>query len=103
MNGTQQINTLTLPTNNRRIYPNDNTQNHFEYCNEISSFKSSLLNPSEVTFHDSDLAPKRKRLTTISSETTEWESHASTSTINASKKNRNGIDGGYGWIVRKQI
>lgn len=92
MIGTQQINTIILPANNRRIYPD-----------EITTVKSSLLNPSEVTFHDSDLIPKRKRLTTISSETTEWESHASTSTLNTTKKKPKIPDGGYGWWVSFRV
>lgn len=95
----------THPIANRRIYPDDNinlshNNIHLDYCNEIATIKTALLTPSEVTFHDCEV-PRRKRLTTISSETTEGDSHASTSTINA--KTKKIPDGGYGWIVSLQV
>lgn len=91
----------THPISDRRIHPDDNINHsnnyiHLDYCNEIATIKTALLTPSEVTFHDCEV-PKRKRLMTISSETTEVDSHASTSTINARTKKI--PDGGYGWIV----
>lgn len=104
MNATHQI------CNNRRIYPdesngipNNSLNNNFDNCNNgIASIKTTLLTPSEVTFHDCDLVQKRKRLTTISSETTEGDSHASSSTINATTKKKI-PDGGYGWVVSAEI
>lgn len=79
-----------------------NNNNHFDYGNEIAAIKTTLLTPSEVTFNDNDLVPKRKRLTTISSEITEGSSHASISTINTTKPKKI-PDGGYGWIVRAKL
>lgn len=85
----------TGATITRKIYPDT------QYRDQLSIIKTNLLNPAEVTFsnvqvvaHGSEL--KRKRLTTISSETSESESLASTSTNQAKKKIP---DGGYGWVV----
>lgn len=93
----------THPISNRRIYPDNNitpshNNNHLDYCNEIATIKTTLVIPSEVTFHDCDMPKQRKRLTTISSETTDGDLHASSSTINVTKT-RKIPDGGYGWVV----
>lgn len=88
-------------TNSRKIYPDTNgTSPASYYRDQLSIIKTNLLNPAEVTFNVHDLngvSAKRKRLTTISSETSESESFASTSTNHQSKKKI--PDGGYGWVV----
>lgn len=86
--------------NTRKIYPDCNGSTY--YRDQLSIIKTNLLNPAEVTFSNvhesSDNVMKRTRLTTISSEQSDTESIASTSTIRASKKKKQ-IDGGYGWVV----
>lgn len=81
----------------RKIYPDT------QYRDQLSIIKSNLLNPVEVTFSNVQVAhgneTKRKRLITISSDTSESESLAftSTSTIHQTKKKI--PDGGYGWVI----
>lgn len=88
--------------NTRKIYPNPDCNGSAYYRDQLSIIKTNLLNPAEVTFSNvhesSDNVMKRTRLTTISSEQSDTESIASTSTIRASKKKKQ-IDGGYGWVV----
>lgn len=85
--------------NSRKIYPDSNG---FYHRDQLSIIKTNFLNPAEVTFLNVDdevrQEKKRKRLTTISSEASETESFASSSsTVNHPKKKI--PDGGYGWVV----
>lgn len=86
--------------NTRKIYPDENGVSSSYYRDQLSIIKTNLLNPAEVTFnvHDgNDNENRRKRLTTISSETSDTESLASTSTVHPTKKKI--PDGGYGWVI----
>lgn len=84
--------------NTRKIYPDSNGAASTYYRDQLSIIKTNLLNPAEVTFNVNDGCDngnKRKRLTTISSETSDTDSFVS-STAHAKKKIP---DGGYGWVI----
>ena len=85
--------------NMRKIYPDSNGVTSAYYRDQLSLMKTSLLNPAEVTFLNvkDGCEAKRKRLTTISSETSDTESMSTTTTVNPSKKKI--PDGGYGWVI----
>lgn len=84
----------------RKVYPDaDAVTSH--YRDQLSSIKTSLLNPAEVTFlnvHDecNNRESRRKRLTTISSDASDTESFGSSSSSHPNKKKI--PDGGYGWV-----
>lgn len=86
--------------NTRKIYPDSNGVTSAYYRDQLSLMKTNLLNPAEVTFLNVNDGcrneAKRKRLTTISSETSDTDS-VSTTTTNPSKKKI--PDGGYGWVI----
>ena len=85
----------------RKVYPDENgTLPSSYYRDQLSIIKINLLNPAEVTFNVHEAnghGNKRKRLTTISSEASDSESFASSSTNHPAKKKI--PDGGYGWVV----
>lgn len=85
----------------RKIHPDSNGVTSAYYRDQLSLMKTNLLNPAEVTFLNvndgSRNEAKRKRLTTISSETSDTESMSTTTTINPTKKKI--PDGGYGWVI----
>lgn len=88
----------------RKVYPDCNgfVSSSSYHRDQLSIIKTNFLNPAEVTFLNVDdegrQENKRKRLTTISSEASETESLASsTSTAHHLKKKI--PDGGYGWVV----
>lgn len=85
--------------NTRKIYPDSNGATASYYRDQLSIIKTNLLNPAEVKFSNIDDGygneTKRKRLTTISSEASDTESFASSSTAHKKKI----PDGGYGWVI----
>lgn len=89
--------------NSRKIYPDTNGTTSTYYRDQLSIIKTNLLNPAEVKFSNindgCENGTRRKRLTTISSEASETESFASSSTAHPSKKKI--PDGGYGWVIER--
>jgi hypothetical protein len=82
---------LTPPKlNTRKIYPDNNELEGSPsryYRDQLAIMKENLLNPAEVTFKEvQDNGTRRKRLTTISSETSDIESVTSASTTKEKKK-----------------
>lgn len=96
-----QVTPIRSNGNTRKVYPDSNGQAASYYRDQLSIIKTNLLNPAEVKFlnvNDGHVnETKRKRLTTISSEASETESFASSSTAHHSKKKI--PDGGYGWVI----
>lgn len=84
--------------NSRKIYPDSDG---VTYRDQLSIIKTNLLNPAEVTFSNvpdgCEYETRRKRLTTISSETSDTESIASSTIAHHNKKKI--PDGGYGWVI----
>ena len=73
----------------RKIYPDHNDNPSLYYHEQLSIMKENLLNPVEVKFANECGGGRRKRLTTISSE-------SSSGSAPIKKKIP---DGGYGWMV----
>lgn len=90
--------------NSRKIYP-DSDGATAVYRDHLSIIKTNLLNPAEVTFSNvpdgCEYEIRRKRLTTISSDTSDTISIASSSMAHHSKKKI--PDGGYGWVIKMTI
>lgn len=84
----------------RKNYSDLNATSDSYHRDQLLIIKTNLLYPTEVKFsnindgHENDT--RRKRLTTISSEASETESMASSSTHPMKKKIP---DGGYGWVI----